>query len=61
MKAEYFDGNRLQLLVTGSEYFPALEAAIRAAKRDGWSLELIGNQVGLTKMRISQIVRLPAN
>ncbi len=34
MKAEFCGGNRLQLLVTGGEYFPALEAAIRAAERE---------------------------
>jgi cardiolipin synthase len=32
VKPELIGGNRLQLLCTGSEYFPALEAAIRAAQ-----------------------------
>ncbi|MBM3345728.1 MAG: cardiolipin synthase ClsB [Betaproteobacteria bacterium] len=32
MKPDWTPGNRLQLLCTGSEYFPALEAAIRAAR-----------------------------
>ena len=34
MKPEFIGGNRLRLLCTGSEYFPALEAAIRAAHNE---------------------------
>jgi cardiolipin synthase A/B len=34
MKAEYLTGNAIDLLETGSEFFPALIAAIDAAKRE---------------------------
>ena len=34
MKPEYVGGNRLTLLSSGAEYFPALERAIGAAKRE---------------------------
>ena len=30
----FFPGNRVDLLRTGDEYFPALEAAIAAARRE---------------------------
>jgi len=34
MRPQYLGGNRLTLLRSGAEYFPALEAAIRAAERE---------------------------
>ena len=34
MTPEFTEGNRLTLLRNGAEYFPALEAAIRAAARE---------------------------
>src|SRR5258706_10615875 len=34
MAVEFLPGNRLTLLRSGLEYFPALEAAIRAARRE---------------------------
>ena len=34
MKPEYTGGNRLKLLCTGGEYFPALEAALGAAQNE---------------------------
>src|SRR3979490_2037708 len=34
MAAEFLPGNRLTLLRSGVEYFPALEAAIRGARRE---------------------------
>jgi cardiolipin synthase len=34
MPARYLDGNRVDLLQSGTEYFPALEAAIRAAREE---------------------------
>ncbi|MSQ71588.1 MAG: cardiolipin synthase ClsB [Betaproteobacteria bacterium] len=34
MRLQYLDGNRLTLLCSGAEYFPALEEAIREARRE---------------------------
>src|SRR5258708_16670241 len=34
MAVEFLPGNRLKLLRSGLEYFPALEAAIRGARRE---------------------------
>src|SRR5258708_1464205 len=34
MAVEFLPGNRLNLLRSGVEYFPALEAAIRGARRE---------------------------
>src|SRR5258707_12414875 len=34
MEVEFLPGNRLTLLRSGVEYFPALEAAIRGARRE---------------------------
>src|SRR5258705_3596908 len=34
MAVEFLPGNRLKLLRSGAEYFPALEAAIRGARRE---------------------------
>src|SRR3979490_3225057 len=36
MAVEFLPGNRLTLLRSGLEYFPALEAAIRGARREGF-------------------------
>ena len=52
MTPEFLGGNRLELLCTGTQYFPALEAAIRGARREVF-IETYIYEVDDTGLRIT--------